>query len=153
MNINLLNNRQQVRNLSSRNENNKNNSNIQNASNPSFKGVTAVADYLVTNPIWGATATDVISMGGPRTAIDGWNRGFSGGFETGFREFTSTGNDAAVGAYGLLAGTAIAGMVKPMGLKDPQRIFASNESLDLHTAKWEANESKLGNFIDDYVER
>lgn len=147
MNINLLDNRQQVRTLNSRKENSNNKNNT-----PSFKGVTAVADYLVTNPIWGATATDVVSMGGPRTIIDGWNRGFSGGFETGFREFTSTGNDAAVGAYGLLAGAAIAGMVKPIGLKDPQRIFASNESLDLHTAKWEANGSKLGNFIDDYVE-
>lgn len=149
MNINLLDNRQQVRNLNSKKENNsKNNQN----NTPSFKGITAVADYLVTNPIWGATATDVVSMGGPRTVIDAKNRGFSGGFETGFREFTSTGNDAAVGAYGLLAGAAIAGMVKPIGLKDPQRIFASNESLDLHTAKWESTGSKLGNFIDDYVE-
>lgn len=149
MNINLLDNRQQVRNLNSKKENNsKNNQN----NTPSFKGITAVADYLVTNPIWGATATDVVSMGGPRTVIDAKDRGFSGGFETGFREFTSTGNDAAVGAYGLLAGAAIAGMVKSMGLKDPQRIFASNESLDLHTAKWESTGSKLGNFIDDYVE-
>lgn len=149
MNINLLDNRQQVRNLNSKKENNsKNNQN----NTPSFKGITAVADYLVTNPIWGATATDVVSMGGPRTVIDAKNRGFSGGFETGFREFTSTGNDAAVGAYGLLAGAAIAGMVKSIGLKDPQRIFASNESLDLHTAKWESTGSKLGNFIDDYVE-
>lgn len=149
MNINLLNNQQQVRKSNSRN-NSKNNQN--NTSVPSFKGVTAVADYLVTNPIWGATCTDVVSMGGPRTVIDGMNRGFSGGLETGVREFTSTGNDAAVGAYGLLAGTAIAGMVKPIGLKDPQRIFASNESLDLHTAKWEANGSELNKFIDNYVE-
>lgn len=150
MNINLLDNRQQVRNLNR--ENNKNNNRQNNPTTPSFKGVTAVADYLVTNPIWGATATDVVSMGGPRTVIDGWNRGFSGGFETGFREFTSTGNDAAVGAYGLLAGAAIAGMVKPIGLKDPQRIFASNESLDLHTLKWTSTDSNLNNFINDYVE-
>lgn len=148
MNINLLDNRQQVRNLNSKKENNsKNNQN----NTPSFKGITAVADYLVTNPIWGATATDVVSMGGPRTVIDAKNRGFSGGFETGFREFTSTGNDAAVGAYGLLAGAAIAGMVKSIGLKDPQRIFASNESLDLHTAKWEHVGGKLDKFINNYV--
>ncbi len=132
--------------------NNKQNYPNKQKSATSFKGVTAVADYLATNPVWGATATDVTSMGLPRTAIDTVNRGFNGGFETGFREFTSTGNDAAVGAYGLLAGTAIAFMLKPFGLKDPQRIFASNESLDLHNAKWEANGGNINKFVDDYVE-
>lgn len=150
MDIKLLNNRQQTRTINSRTNNHK--TQPQQNGRPSFKGITAVADYLVTNPIWGATATDVISMGAPRTAIDGWNRGFSGGMETGVREFTSTGNDAAVGAYGLLAGSAIAGMLSPIGLKDPQRIFASNESLDLHNAKWVANDGKLTNFVDDYLE-
>ena len=105
MNINLIRNQQNEFVNSRQNRQHKQNT------NPSFKGVTAVADYLATNPVWGATATDVTSMGLPRTAIDTVNRGFNGGFETGFREFTSTGNDAAVGAYGLLAGTAIAFML------------------------------------------
>lgn len=133
-------------------QNNIQNKPFKKTSSPSFKGVTACLDYFATNPVWGATATDVTSMGAPRTYIDGKNRGFSGGFETGFREFSSTGNDAAIGAYGLLAGTAIAGMVKPMGLKDPQRIFASNDSVDLHNAKWQANGGNIDKFIDDYVE-
>lgn len=142
MHINLLNNRQQTRHQYNNHKN----------QNPSFKGGTAVLDYLVTNPIWGATVTDVTSMGGPRTVIDGINRGVSAAAETGVREFSSTANDAAIGAYGLLAGTMLSGMLKPMGIKDPQRIFASHESLDLHNEKWLANESNVGKFVDDYVE-
>ncbi|MBR3889746.1 hypothetical protein IKJ53_04460 [bacterium] len=144
MHINLLNNRQQVK----QQYNSRNNKNT----NPTFKGGTAVLDYLVTNPIWGATVTDVTSMGGPRTVIDGIHRGLSAAAETGVREFSSTANDASVGAYGLLAGTMLAGMLKPMGIKDPQRIFASNESLDLHNEKWLANNENVSKFVDDYVE-
>ena len=57
-----------------------------------------------------------------------------------------------VGAYGLLAGTMLSGMLKPMGIKDPQRIFASHESLDLHNEKWLANDGDISKFVDDYVE-
>ena len=59
MHINLLNNRQQTRHQYNNNKNQK----------PSFKGGTAVLDYLVTNPIWGATVTDVTSMGDRKSVV------------------------------------------------------------------------------------
>ena len=105
MNISLTKNSQQHY-VSQRNEKNQNSN-----KNISFKGITPVIDYLTTNPVWGATAVDVVSMGGPRTIIDTKKRGAAAGAETGFREFSSTINDAAVGLYGLLAGTVLAGMV------------------------------------------
>ena len=121
--------------------------------NVSFKGFTPVLDYLATNPVWGATAVDVLSMGGPRTVLDTKKRGAAAGAETGFREFSSTINDAAVGMYGLLAGTILAGMLsKKFGLKDPQRIFASNDSIDVHANKWKANGGDVDKYINDYID-
>lgn len=130
----------------------QNNKNAQNKQ-VSFKGITPVLDYLATNPVWGATAVDVTSMGGPRTIIDTRKRGFNGGAETAFREFSSTVNDAAVGMYGLFAGTVLAGMMsKSFGLKDPQRIFASNDSIDVHSKKWVASEGNVDKYVNDYID-
>ena len=148
MNISLTKN-SQLKYDSPKNENNQNKSN----KNISFKGFTPVMDYLATNPVWGATAVDVLSMGGPRTCIDTHKRGAAAGAETGFREFSSTANDAAVGLYGLLAGTMLAGMVsKKFKLKDPQRIFASNDAIDVYTEKWKANNGDVDKYIKDYVD-
>lgn len=140
---------QQHNNISQNKEaRNKNQNN-----NVSFKGFTPVLDYLATNPVWGATAVDVLSMGGPRTIIDTRKRGAAAGAETGFREFSSTINDAAVGMYGLLAGTVLAGMLsKSFGLKDPQRIFASNDSIDVLTNKWNAHKGNIDGYITDYID-
>ncbi|MCM1264954.1 MAG: hypothetical protein NC200_02040 [Candidatus Gastranaerophilales bacterium] len=143
--------RNQQRNISQKQE--AQNRNQNNNKNVSFKGVTPLFDYLATNPVWGATAVDVLSMGGPRTVIDTKKRGAAAGAETGFREFSSTVNDAAVGVYGLLAGTILAGMLsKTFGLKDPQRIFASNDSIDVHTNKWKANNGDVDKYINDYID-
>ena len=126
----------------------------QNNNNVAFKGagVTAFLDYLATNPVWGATATDVGFMGTPTTGMEIWRRGWGYGFEAGFREYTSTLNDASVGLYGLGAGTLIAGALTKQGISSPQRIFASSESVDVHSAKWKANGGNVENYINDYVE-
>jgi hypothetical protein len=146
MNLSVARNRQQ--NII----NNKQNNEKQNKTT-SFKGVTPMFDYLATNPVWGATAVDVLSMGTPRTIIDTHKRGAAAGAETGFREFSSTINDASVGLYGLLAGTMLARMLSgKFGLKDPQRIFASNDSIDVHANKWQANNGNVDNYINDYID-
>jgi len=121
--------------------------------NVSFKGAgfTAVLDYLATNPVWGATATDVGFMGTPTTTMEIIRRGWGYGFEAGFREYTSTLNDASVGLYGLGAGALIAGALKKDGVKNPQRIFASNESVDVHASLWKANNGNVDTYIEDYV--
>lgn len=119
----------------------------------SFKGLTSVLDYLATNPVWGATAVDVGSMGTPRVCVDTYNRGASAGFETGFREYSSTINDASLGLYGLGAGTILAGALsKNFGVKDAQRIFASADSIDVHSNKWKAHNGNIDSYINDYVD-
>ena len=118
-----------------------------------FNGFHSAMDFLATNPVWGATAVDISSMGTPRTLIDTYKRGPMAGAETGFREFSSTINDASVGLYGLLAGTLMSGMLsKPFGVKNPQRIFASNDSIDIHAAKWKANSGNIDGYIYDCID-
>ena len=143
---------QQQQNLSKSNTLPKNNKTKNN--NVSFKGVgaTALLDFLATNPVWGATATDVGFMGTPTTAMEIYRRGWGYGFEAGFREYTSTINDASVGLYGLGAGTLIAGTLAKDGISKPQRIFASNESIDVHADKWKANSGDVDKYITDYVD-
>ncbi|MCR5265068.1 MAG: hypothetical protein K6E29_00565 [Cyanobacteria bacterium RUI128] len=128
--------------------------NQNNNKNVSFKGagVTAILDYLATNPVWGATATDVGFMGTPTTATEIIRRGWGYGFEAGFREYTSTLNDASVGLYGLGAGTILAGTLAKSGITNPQRIFASNESVDVHSSLWKANGGNVENYINSYVD-
>ena len=108
-------------NLKTQNQNHNKNNNV------AFKGagITAFLDYLATNPVWGATATDVGFMGTPTTGMEIYKRGLGYGFEAGFREYTSTLNDASVGLYGLGAGTILAGTLAKNGITNPQRIFAS----------------------------
>lgn len=122
--------------------------------NISFKGAgaTALLDFLATNPVWGATATDVGFMGTPTTGMEIYKRGWGYGFEAGFREYTSTLNDASIGLYGLAAGTLISGALTKDGITNPQRIFASNEAIDLHAEKWKANNGNIDSYIKDYVD-
>ena len=144
MKVSLSQNIQQL-NLSKSNTNLK--TNKSNNKNVSFKGAgfTSVLDFLATNPVWGATAVDVGFMGTPTTVTEIARRGWSYGFEAGFREYTSTLNDASVGLYGLAAGSLIAGALAKDGIKDPQRIFASNESVDFHAQKWNTNSGNIDN--------
>ena len=132
----------------------QNNSKSVNNNSIGFKGTgfTTVMDYLATNPVWGATAVDVGSMGTPRVIVDTYNRGGGAGFETGFREYSSTANDASVGLYGLAAGAALGGMLSKYGVKNAKRIFASNDSIDVHNAKWIDNNGDVDKYINDYVE-
>ena len=153
MKVNLSQNVQQRNLLRTNQKNNKNNQTTQNNS-VAFKGAgfTAFLDYLATNPVWGATATDVGFMGTPTTSMEIWRRGWGYGFEAGFREYTSTLNDASVGLYGLGAGTLLAGMLKKDGVTNPQRIFASNESIDVHSDIWKASNGDVNKYIENYVD-
>ena len=147
MKVSLSNNIQQ-QNLTA----NKNHAQKQNQVSFKGAGFTAVLDYLATNPVWGATATDVLFMGSPTTGIEIYRRGWGYGFEAGFREYTSTLNDASVGLYGLGAGALLSGILTKEGIKNPQRIFASNESVDVHASLWRANEGNVDKYINEYVE-
>ena len=145
----------QQQNLSKSNTKNKKNDSIKtNNNNVSFKGagVTALLDFLATNPVWGATATDVGFMGTPTTVTEICRRGWGYGFEAGFREYTSTINDSSLGLYGLAAGTLMAGALAKDGIKNPQRIFASNEAIDFHAEKWKNSGGDINKYIDEYVE-
>ena len=147
MKVSLNNNIQQQNLLSGQNNTKKQNQ-------VAFKsaGVIAAMDYLATNPVWGATATDFLFMGSPTTGMEIYRRGWGYGFEAGFREYTSTLNDASVGLYGLAAGSIISGMLTKDGITNPQRIFASNESVDVHSSLWQANNGNVDNYINEYVE-
>ncbi len=135
-------------NLKTQNQNHNKNNNV------AFKGagITAFLDYLATNPVWGATATDVGFMGTPTTGMEIYKRGLGYGFEAGFREYTSTLNDASVGLYGLGAGTILAGTLAKNGITNPQRIFASNESIDVHSELWKSNNGNVDKYINEYVD-
>ena len=91
-------------------------------------------------------------MGTPTTSMEIIRRGWGYGAEAGFREYTSTLNDASVGLYGLGAGTVIAGMLKKDGITNPQRIFASNESVDVHADLWKASKGDVNKYIENYVD-
>lgn len=127
------------------------NKNVSNT--PAFKGFWNKSyKFLADEPVWGATIIDLTAMVAPRTWTDGKNRGFNAGFETGFRESESSGNDAAVGLYGVAAGAAIAGAInKKYGVK-VNKIFASTDASHVYTAKWDKNAGNMDNYIKDIVD-
>lgn len=127
------------------------NKNVSNT--PAFKGFWNKSyKFLADEPVWGATIIDLTAMVAPRTWTDGKNRGFNAGFETGFREAESSGNDAAVGLYGVAAGSLIAGAInKKYGVK-VNKIFASTDASHVYTAKWDKNAGNMDNYIKDIVD-
>lgn len=127
------------------------NKNLSNT--PAFKGFWNKSyKFLADEPVWGATIIDLTAMVAPRTWTDGKNRGFNAGFETGFRESESSGNDAAVGLYGVAAGSMIAGAInKKYGVK-VNKIFASTDASHVYTAKWDKNAGNMDNYIKDIVD-
>ena len=127
------------------------NKNVSNT--PAFKGFWNKSyKFLADEPVWGATIIDLTAMVAPRTWTDGKNRGFNAGFETGFRESESSGNDAAVGLYGVAAGSMIAGAInKKYGVK-VNKIFASTDASHVYTAKWDKNAGNMDNYIKDIVD-
>ena len=128
------------------------NKNVSNT--PAFKGFWNKSyKFLADEPVWGATIIDLTAMVAPRTWTDGKNRGFNAGFETGFREAESSGNDAAVGLYGVAAGSLIAGAInKKYGVK-VNKIFASTDASHVYTAKWDKNAGNMDNYIKDIVDK
>ena len=105
-----------------------------------FKSASAVATqalrFLNTNPSIGATSVDVMSMSAPRTIVDGINRGFDAGVETGFREGSGTANHALIGAYGLGASALLsAGINKAYNVKS-NKIFANFDGIDTIGSIW-----------------
>ena len=127
------------------------NKNVSNT--PAFKGFWNKSyKFLADEPVWGATIIDITAMVAPRTWTDGKNRGFNAGFETGFRESESSANDAAVGLYGVAAGSMIAGAInKKYGVK-VNKIFASTDASHVYTAKWDKNAGNMDNYIKDVVD-
>lgn len=129
------------------------NKNRNDSNAPAFKGFWNKSyKFLADEPVWGATIIDLTAMVAPRTWTDGKNRGFNAGFETGFRESESSANDAAVGLYGVAAGSLIAGAInKKYGVK-VNKIFASTDASHVYTAKWDKNAGNMDNYIKDIVD-
>lgn len=120
----------------------KNAGQFNNSKNPNFTGFSPVEllKFLDTSPAWGANAVDFFCMVLPRTLTD-FSRGPEAGIETARRESMGTINDSAVGAYGTLAGLALAmGINKAFGLgKDDLKaasIFADSETIDMMGKIW-----------------
>lgn len=107
---------------------------IQNNSKVAFGGgepLVQFLNFLQTNQAWGATGTDVVSMGLPRTITDFTKRGPDAGVETMRREFSSTINDALLGIYGLGAASLLAlGFNKKYGVQ-AHKMFVSDEMYDI----------------------
>ncbi len=106
-------------------------------SNPSFTGggFDLFLRFLDTNQAWGANAVDLFCMVLPRTLTD-FTRGSDAGIETARREGMGTANHSMVGAYGTLAGLALAAGINKMykfGDNDVKAssIFADAETLDM----------------------
>lgn len=109
--------------------------------NPNFTGgADLFLRFLDTNQAWGANAVDLFCMVLPRTLID-FSRGVDAGTETLRREGMGTANHSMVGAYGTLAGLALAsginGMYK-LGENDikANSIFTDAETMDMQGAIW-----------------
>ena len=116
----------------------KNNKNY----NPNFTGFSPIPllNFLDTNQAWGANAVDFCCMVLPRTITD-FGRGTDAGLETARRESMGTINDSSVGAYGTLAGLALAmGVNKAFGLGDrdikASSVFADSETIDMMGEIW-----------------
>lgn len=120
----------------------KNAGQFKNSQNPNFTGFSPVEllKFLDTSPAWGANAVDFFCMVLPRTLTD-FSRGPEAGIETARRESMGTINDSAVGAYGTLAGLALAmGINKVFGLSKNDlkaaSIFADSETIDMMGKIW-----------------
>lgn len=110
--------------------------NTSNGSNPNFTGgFDMFLRFLDTNQAWGANAVDLFCMVLPRTLTD-FTRGPEAGTETLRREGMGTANHSMVGAYGTLAGMALAAGINGLyqfGKNDikASSIFADAETMDM----------------------
>lgn len=136
-----------------RNNNQNQPINLGNNNSPQFKGcVNSVFRFLADEPVWGLTGVDLGSMVFPRTITDTKHRGAAAGFETGFREGGSSANNALIGCYGVLAGALIASTInKKHGIK-ANEIFASDEAIDIFSAKWKKHNGNIDSYAKDVVD-
>ncbi len=126
--------------------------------NPQFTGwVDTTLRFLDTNQAWGANAVDLGFMVLPRTATD-FGRGPEAGFETMRRESMGTINDSAVGAYGTLAGLALAtGINGTYGLSEKNvpikanNVFSDSETLKMMGEIWLDKVHKNGNSLREFL--
>lgn len=125
--------------------------NLKKNSQPSFGNSAAFTQFLrflETNQAWGATAVDVTCMGMPRTAVD-MTRSPEAGLETMRREFSSTADDALVGAFGVGVAMALSkGLNKKYDIK-AHKMFVSDEALNILGHTW--NETKGENQLEKYL--
>lgn len=135
----------------------KSNQTGHNKSEVAFQGAEAFTQFLrflETNAAWGASAVDVTCMGVPRTTVD-FTRGPDAGLETMRREFSSTADDAAIGAFGLGAAYLFSqGMNKEYGVK-AHKILASDDMLDMLGETWNKNkdsDKQLHNFLHEIID-
>lgn len=114
---------------------------------PNFTGAEAFTmflRFLETNQALGASAVDIGCMGIPRTTVD-FTRGPDAGFETMRREFSSTADDALIGAFGVGAAYLISqGFNKKYDVK-MHKMFVGDEMLDILSHTWaeKANAVKI----------
>lgn len=125
--------------------------NLKKKQQPSFGNAAAFTQFLrflETNQAWGATAVDVTCMGIPRTAVD-MTRSPEAGLETMRREFSSTLDDALVGAFGVGVAMALSnGLNKEFKIK-AHKMFVSDEALNILGNTW--NETKGENQLKKYL--
>lgn len=129
------------------------NSHNHNGSKPQFKGFwNSTYKFLADEPVWGATLVDLGAMVIPRTWTDMKKRGFNAGFETGFREAESSANDALIGMYGVAAGTMIAGAINNRYNVKAHKIFASDDAVNVYSAKWAKHNGNIDSYARDIVD-
>lgn len=119
-------------------------------------GVTSVLNFLQTNQGVGAACVDLFSMVIPRTAVD-FTRGPDAGVETARREFSSAINDAIIGVYGIIAASALSGILvnNKFGIK-AQKMFISDDMLHILSQAWQdkktpTNQKPLHEFLTHVV--
>ena len=107
---------------------------------PSFKSASALTTQVLrclnTNPSLGATSIDILSMSAPRTVIDGVDRGFDAGVETGIREGSGTANHALIGAYGIGASALLSKGINSAFDVKANKVYANFEGIDTIGSIW-----------------
>ena len=120
---------------------------------PAFKGlINNGFKFLADEPVWGATIIDVGAMVLPRTWTDMKKRGINAGFETGFRESESSANNAFIGMYGVGASALIAGGINKAYDIKANKIFASDDAIQVFTSKWNQHKGNISSYVEDIVD-
>lgn len=106
--------------------------------NVSFKGAEAFTmflRFLENNQALGASVVDIGCMGIPRTTVD-FTRGPDAGFETMRREFSSTADDALIGAFGMGAAYLLSQQINKNFNIKAHKMLMNDETLDILSHTW-----------------